>query len=127
MNLPSIKSILIVDDAVAALEALKAIFESAGVKRVQMVSSAESALSLLRDETFDLLILDYHLPGVSGVDLAQKLRQMGMNTPILLLSGAPDTDAVIRAVEHSRIEFLGKPFHIRELMTAVQRVIASPA
>ena len=70
-------------------------------------------------------MVDYNLPGVSGVELTEQLRISGQMIPILLISGVPDKDAVIRTLQHPRTDFLSKPFDIRELLSTAERLFAS--
>ena len=76
--------ILIVDDEVAYLRLLERLFRRD--YEVMRAESAEEALALLRIETFDLFLLDYTLPRMSGVELCARIRQTDLETPIMFFT-----------------------------------------
>jgi DNA-binding NtrC family response regulator len=119
-----IDSILVIDDNAETLEALASLLSALGAKSVRQAASAERALEILQNSTFSLIISDYRLEGMDGVQFLEQLRSQGNQTPVLLLSGAPDKAGVIRATCHEKVDFFGKPFQMAELMAAVERLAA---
>ena len=117
----AIRSILLIDDDAEALKILGSLFTALGVERICQVSSAESALDTLKADSFSMIIADYRLEGMNGVDFLEQLRSNGNATPVILLSGAPDKGAVIRAAHQLRVDFLGKPFRINDLVGAIEK------
>lgn len=81
--------VLMVDDNSLGLSARKSMLEELG-HSVSSVSSAEDAMAQLSDASFDLIVTDYKLPGITGGDMIAKLRAQGVATPIILLSGYVD-------------------------------------
>jgi CheY-like chemotaxis protein len=108
------KSIIIVeDDAILGPLLVEAIQEEMAYQ-VRLVSSAEMALSIVQTVVPQLFLLDYHLPGMNGLDLANQLqrREGGEQIPILLMSAAlPQGDL---AIYHLRT--LQKPFDLETLL-----------
>jgi two-component system chemotaxis response regulator CheY len=82
-----IKTILAVDDSAAMRQMLQAMLSGAGYQ-VTLAADGDRALSLARDEAFDLVLTDQHMPGVAGLDLIAALRQLDAyrETPILVLT-----------------------------------------
>lgn len=119
-----IQSALVVDDDAGFREIAEVILHSLGVEKVEPVRSAEEALKILNDRAFSLIVSDYRLEGMSGVDFLEELRGRGDQTPVLLVSGAPDKAGVIRAGRHPKVDFRPKPFHVRDFMGAVNRLAA---
>lgn len=119
-----IQSVLVVDDDPAALESLHAILVSIGIESICAVHTAEDALAALAHEAFSLIISDYRLEGMSGLEFVERLRRHGNNTPVLLLSGAPEKSSVLRAGYHPNVDFYPKPFHLGEFMAAVDKLAA---
>ena len=119
-----IASILVIDDNAESLEALASLLSALGAKSVRQAASAERALEILQNSSFSLIISDYRLEGMDGVQFLEQLRAQGNQTPVLLLSGAPDKAGVIRATCHEKVDFFGKPFQIADLMGAVERLAA---
>ena len=117
-----IPSILVIDDNPEALEILASLLGLLGTEKVSQAKSAEEALELLQKESFTVIISDYCLEGMDGVQFLEKIRAQGNQTPVLILSGAPDKAGVIRATRHHKVDFFGKPFQVAELCTAVERL-----
>jgi len=117
-----IRSILVVDDNPDALETLATLLNVLGTETVRQASSAEKALEIIKGEKFSLIVSDYRLEGMNGVEFLDQLRAQGNQTPVLLLSGAPETAAVIRATNHQHVDFFGKPFQMSDFCDAVERL-----
>ena len=98
-----IQSALVIDDNSEALNLIGQVLASAGVGSVCKAHSAEEALEILLTRSFQLLIADYRLEGMNGVEFLETLRASGDLTPLLLLTGAPDKAGVIRAVSQPNV------------------------
>jgi DNA-binding NtrC family response regulator len=121
----AIPSVLVIDDNFGALKALNSLMTALGAERVCEAESAEEALQLIDKERFDLIVSDYRLEGMNGVEFLEQVRAQGNQTPILLLSGAPDKAGVIRATQQPKADFFAKPFKIVELTDAMNRLLAA--
>jgi DNA-binding response OmpR family regulator len=118
-----IPSALVIDDDSEALNAIGQVLTAAGVRHVCPARSAEDALELMKTRRFDLVIADYRLEGMDGVQFLETLRASGDLTPLLLLSGAPDKSGVIRAVSQPRVDVFGKPFRVSEFVGAINKLM----
>ena len=118
------RSALVVDDDAGFREIAETILHSVGLEKVAGACSAEEALEVLKTETFSIIVSDYRMQGMTGVEFLEKLRGRGDDTPMLLVSGAPDKAGVIRAGRHSKVDFRPKPFHLRDFIGAVSRLAA---
>jgi DNA-binding NtrC family response regulator len=123
--MPNIPSILIIDDNADSLSVLAELLLATGAGSVRQVSSAEAALDILKTESFSIILSDYCLEGMNGVEFLERLRQMGNRTPVVMLSGAPDKQGVIRATKLERVDFFPKPFRMAELTGAMERLLAA--
>jgi DNA-binding NtrC family response regulator len=121
----TIPSVLIIDDDYAALKALSSLMTALGAQQVQEAETAEEALKMVEQEQFDLIVSDYRLDGMSGVEFLEKVRAKGNQTPVLVLSGSPDKKGVIRTTQLKKADFFTKPFKIVELTDAVERLLAA--
>ena len=121
----TIPSVLIIDDDYAALKALSSLMTALGAQQVQEAETAEQALKLVEQEQFDLIVSDYRLDGMSGVEFLEKVRAKGNQTPVLVLSGSPDKKGVIRTTQLKKADFFTKPFKIVELTDAMERLLAA--
>src|SRR5258706_16014664 len=115
----TIPSVLVIDDNFESLKALTSLMSALGAEKVSEAESAEEALELVKDHRFDLIVSDYRLEGMDGVEFLEQVRGQGNQTPILLLSGAPDKAGVIRAARQPKADFFSKPFRIVEITDAM--------
>lgn len=113
--------LLVVDDD-RRLRKLLARFLSEHGYRVTTAESAADARAQLRNLAFDLLIVDWMMPGESGVDLARSLRE-DSDVPILMLTARTDTDDRVEGLEAGVDDYLGKPFETRELLLRVASIL----
>ena len=115
--------ISVVDDDESMREAIKVLISSLGLS-VEGFSSAEEFLNSGRSELFDCLILDVMMPGLSGLDLQQRLREENQLVPIIFVTAHYCEKERTRAVEAGAIDFLGKPFTEQELFLAIGRSLS---
>ena len=114
--------IAIVDDDPSAREGLQALIESAGW-RAETFASAQDFLDRPDAEAPSCLILDLQLPGLSGLDLQKRMAEVGLEIPIVFLTGHGNIPASVKAMKAGAVEFLTKPFDEEELLRAVQEAI----
>lgn len=112
--------IYIVDDDSAVREALSSLLRSYGM-RVETFSDARSFLERERSSSPACLILDVRMPGISGVELQQRLKLVDPRMPIVFITGHGDIPMAVRAVKAGAVEFLTKPFSDDALMSAVKQ------
>ena len=113
--------ILIVDDEQAILDVLTYNLAKAGHQAI-VAQDGPAALSLARSEAPDLVILDLMLPGIDGLEVAQKLRREGDLPIIMLTARVDDTDRII-GLELGADDYVTKPFNPRELVARVRAVL----
>lgn len=117
-------SVLVVDDNSAALQTFAQLLSALGVDQICQAASAEEALEILQFRSFTMILCDYRMEGMDGVEFVEHLRARGDNTPIIVLSGAPDKAGVIRATHYQGVDFFAKPFRMVELTNAMERLAA---
>lgn len=116
------EQILIVDDSPNTLEVLRRNLQAAGY-RVFTASDAEKAIPVLDNEQFDLVITDFKMPKVSGLDLVRHVRENFKDTEVMMITGYPSIGGAVGAVKAGAAEYLPKPFTEEELLTAVRGVL----
>jgi signal transduction histidine kinase/CheY-like chemotaxis protein len=121
---PSRTWILLVDDEPAVRNTAERLLQRMGYL-VEAVETPESALIRVIDapERFSLLLTDHAMPGMSGVALARRIREVAPALPMILVSGYLDAEAMKRAGELSLEGYLEKPFTFPELREAVEAVL----
>ena len=109
--------VAVVDDDPAVLDSLKFLLELAG----HPVATYRSAIAFLEDRTAQpaCLILDHHMPRMTGLELAARLRAQGGGIPVLLITGSPSPAIIARAAELGIKKVLDKPPTEDELLSFV--------
>src|SRR5215471_13201084 len=116
--------VFVVDDDRAMRESLRNLLRSAGLN-VQTFASAHEFLTHQRPAANgpSCLVLDVQLPGLSGLDLQQELAKDEAPMPIIFITGHDDIPMTVRAMKAGALEFLTKPFHDEDLLTAVAQAL----
>jgi DNA-binding response OmpR family regulator len=116
--------ILIVEDESHLAEGLRFNLEAEGylVEIAEDGPAGERALNEA-SEPFGLVILDVMLPGMSGFELAQRIRAAGNFVPILILTAKDAAQDLIRGIEDGADDYLTKPFHLDELLARVRGLL----
>jgi DNA-binding NtrC family response regulator len=112
--------VFVVDDDPAVREALESLLRSVGIG-VQTFASAHEFLVSRRPDVPSCLVLDVHLPGLSGLDLQQELKKADVDIPIIFITGAGDIPMSVRAVKAGALQFLTKPFDNDDLIDAIRQ------
>jgi len=91
----------------------------------QEASDAHKAEALIKQNPPQLILLDWMMPGISGIDFARKLRRQPetMNIPIIMLTAKTEEDNVIRGLESGADDYLTKPFSPRELIARIKSLL----
>lgn len=117
-----IPTVFVVDDDESMRESLDSLLRSVGLK-TKVFSSAAEFLQSAPSERPACLILDVRLPGLSGLDLQSELKHLGIEIPIIFLTGHGDIPMSVRAMKAGATEFLTKPFREQELLDAVGQAL----
>jgi two-component system phosphate regulon response regulator PhoB len=116
--------ILIVEDEPAIQTLIAANLKRAG-HTVQQATDAEAAQRLIRAALPDLILLDWMLPGQSGIDLARRLRadERTRDLPLILLTARGEEHDKVQGLEAGADDYITKPFSPRELLARIQAVL----
>jgi FixJ family two-component response regulator len=114
--------VFVVDDDESVRGALENILRSVGL-HVAMFASAQEFLASPHTSTPGCLILDVRLPGVSGLELQEQLRQIRPDLSIVFITGHGDIPMTVRAMKAGAVDFLTKPFGDEELIDAVEQAL----
>lgn len=114
--------VLVIDDEPGVRDLISEALSLSGITAVPAADGLE-ALSFLRRERFDLLILDINLPKLDGLALLEKLRTEGMSVPVLMLSARADKADINQGLRIGADDYLTKPFSIEELVLRVKAIM----
>ncbi len=117
---PDPYEILVIDDDSSVADYYSTILSSAGM-RTRIVNQPAEALKVLADQNFDLVLMDFYMPGCSGPELAAVIRQQQayVSIPIVYLSGEKNRNQQLAAMSQGADDFLTKPITPAHLKTAV--------
>ena len=114
--------ILVVDDSPETLEVLHRNIQLMGFE-VYSCESAEEAMSILAERHVDLVITDYHMPFVGGLDLIRHIRDNYRKTEVMMITGYASVEGAVEAIKAGAEEYLAKPFTDEELKLAIEKSI----
>jgi two-component system nitrogen regulation response regulator NtrX len=114
--------ILIVDDDQTTLASLARAFRLAGYEAV-VCDNATRAIALLKNDRFDLALSDVVMPGKDGLSMLEDLRDAGIATPIVMISGQATVDMAVRATRLGAVDFLEKPISSDKLLLTVENAL----
>jgi signal transduction histidine kinase len=128
VNLERSATVFLVEDDDAVRMLVTHVLEQAGLK-VLTATGSEDARRVLASYTgpVDLLITDVVMPGQSGRELAEQLRNSRPNLRVLFISGYTSDEILLQGVREDQVELLHKPFAPRELVEQVRRILGQPA
>ena len=115
--------VFVVDDDASLRTSLQDLLESVGL-RVATCASAQEFLRRPRPEGPSCLVLDVRLPGLSGLELQQRLAPGDLALPIIFITGHGDIPMSVQAMKAGAVDFLSKPFRDQDLLDAVHQALA---
>jgi PleD family two-component response regulator len=121
-QIPRPPVILVVDDSRINLEMVADLIESEMECVIRLAASGSDALSILKDEVPDLVLLDVNMPGMDGYTVCRAIRSTAVTreTPVIFLTGQRDSEFIINGFEAGGSDYLLKPYECRELMARVR-------
>ena len=120
--MPRKAHLLLVDDDPNTLASLSRAFRLAG-HEATVCDNAGRALELLRTDSFDLILSDVVMPGKSGLELLEDLKNAGVKTPVVLISGQANIEMAVRATKLGALDFLEKPLSTDKLLVTVENAL----
>lgn len=118
------KNILIVEDEAAIREMVRFALGKSGFNFIE-ASDADEAQALMADQLPDLILLDWMLPGMSGIELARRLKRddYTRGVPIIMLTARSEEDDRVGGLEAGADDYVTKPFSPRELVARIKAVL----
>jgi two-component system, OmpR family, KDP operon response regulator KdpE len=114
--------VLLVDDDASIRRALHTTLSALGFE-IEEASAGEQAISFVRSERYDAVLLDINMPGMGGIEACRTLRRLAAGLPILMLTVRDSEDDKIDALDAGADDFITKPFHVGELTARVRSAV----
>lgn len=111
--------VLLVDDETVFTSNMSKLLTNRGY-RVTAVNSGDSAIQVLEEEDFDVVVLDLKMPGMDGITTLKEIKKLGLFTETLILTGHGSIDTAMEAVKLGAYDYLNKPCEIDELVAKIE-------
>ena len=111
--------ILVIDDDAAARDSVSRMLRTAG-HTVQEAASGEDGIAQARSGAFDVILSDLQMPGISGLDVLQRLRDARVDSVFIIMTGFGTVESAIDAMRLGAVDFMQKPFFRDELLMRVR-------
>ncbi len=118
-------TVFVLDDDEAVRDSLRALLESAGLE-VELFESGQDFLDDLDPASTGCLILDVRMPGLSGLEIQQKLTERRNSLPVIIITGHGDIPMAVKAMSAGAVDFIEKPFADDTLLKSVKRALSQP-
>jgi EAL domain-containing protein (putative c-di-GMP-specific phosphodiesterase class I) len=114
------RAVLLVDDEAEVLRALHGVLTAAGYD-VWLATAGKQALEAIMSRSYDVIVSDISMPGMSGIALLRSVRERDLDVPVILMTGQPTLETAMEAMSLGAVKYLAKPFSNAELVKAVER------
>ncbi len=114
--------ILVIDDEESIRDLLKDFLDTKGLE-VVTASDGETGLALLKEDKFDLFLLDLMMPGISGLDVLRETSSEKIDTPSIVITAHATVQTAVEAMKLGAFDYITKPFNLEELYIAIKRAL----
>jgi two-component system response regulator FixJ len=115
--------IAVIDDNEAVLDSLRLYFTRQSIETSCFESAKAFLAALEGGRDFDCVVSDVRMPGMSGLDLVQRLKADGVGAPLILITGHGDIDMAVAAIKVGAFDFIEKPFDEARLLASIRNAI----
>ncbi len=116
----------VIDDDEALRDSLTFLLSTAGLQ-VQTHASATAFLAVLPNADLTCIVTDIRMPGMSGIDLLRRLKELGLSVPVIVVTGHGDVPLAVEAMKFGAADFLEKPFDDDILLASVRSALRQQA
>ena len=122
-NIKEEKIILLAEDEIMLSDLLTELLESAGYNVIKVFNGAEVLRVLTEEIQVDMVIMDYNMPGMNGVECAARIRELNLNMPIVLSSGSQSMETNLEAKKAGITGFVNKPYEFDTLLQTIHTLL----
>jgi DNA-binding NtrC family response regulator len=113
--------VMVIDDDKESRESLKSALQLNGFQ-VRSFHSPHQALKEYNPRTIDAVITDYHLPGMTGMDILKAIHRKKSDIPVIIISGEQEKDIASRSLQFGASAFFPKPLNIKAVITILKKL-----
>ena len=118
-----IRTIIVEDDLMVAAIDTKYAERTKNIRVAATFHNGNDAWEFIQENDIDLIILDLYMPGLSGLELLQQIRQNGIHTDVIMITAANDSASITTALELGILDYLVKPFEYERFAAAIEKYI----
>lgn len=122
MNKNTKPSVLLIDDDPSVRESLQLQLTNHSYA-VTSAENAQIAFDILKKQSFEIILSDIKMPGMSGIEFLKKISKIDPDLPVILLTGSAGMDSAIQAVANRAFDFILKPFDINHLLRSIEKAV----
>src|SRR5690606_28967525 len=111
--------ILVIDDEQSIRETLEEILKFEGYE-VETASNGKEGLELINNKGYDVILSDVKMPGIDGIELLEKSREIAADTPVVMISGHGNIELAVEAVRKGAYDFISKPPDLNRLLITLR-------
>lgn len=119
--------VLIVDDSAVMRKVIIRELKKSNIEDITEAADGIEGLEAASKETFDLILMDWNMPGMLGIDVVRKLRETGNKTPIMMVTTEGEKTNVVTAIQAGANNYLVKPFTPEDFSQKLEQMAAAKA
>jgi len=116
------EKMLIIDDEEIVLKSCRKIFEAEGFA-VVTTANPQEGLKLVSESTFDVILVDWMMPGFDGLDVVEEIDKRSPNSAVVMISGYPSVGRATEAMKRGAMDYVSKPFRPEEIIEVVKKAV----
>jgi formate/nitrite transporter len=116
------EKMLIIDDEEIVLRSCRKIFEAEGFD-VVTTTSPQEGLKLVSESSFDVILVDWMMPGFDGMDVVEEIDRRSPNSAVVMISGYPTVGRATEAMKRGAMDYVAKPFKPEEILMVVKKAV----
>jgi formate/nitrite transporter len=116
------EKMLIIDDEEIVLRSCRKIFEAEGFD-VATTTSPQEGLKLVSESSFDVILVDWMMPGFDGMDVVEEIDRRSPNSAVVMISGYPSVGRATEAMKRGAMDYVAKPFKPEEILMVVKKAV----
>ena len=117
-----VQKILVVDDDESVCMVLKRVLQSAG-HHVEVARNGQAAIDTLRSESFDLIITDLKMPGVGGLEVLERAKELDPLSEVIVITGYASVDSAVEVMRLGAYDYITKPFNLDRIRILAERAL----